>query len=151
MTILFTYEDILFSPRRNAGISEGEHFLRTLLVGNRVVVLSETPRAQVEYQLAVNGITTVADIVDSSVAIPDQPLRYRQIDLERAKGAVSYVVTPDPAVAEWVVRQGIPGLFFAHPKFSMPSRRPESGVKAWDDLVKSVEDRAIARAKKGQP
>lgn len=149
MTILFTYEDIIYNPRRNAGISEGEHFLRTLLIGNRVVLLSEAPRARVEHHLKVQGITEVADIVDNSVEIPDQPLRYRQIEVERAKGAVSYVVTPDPAVAEWIIYQGLPALFFAHPKFSEPGRRPERGAKTWDHLVKAVEDRAIKRSEKG--
>ena len=148
MTILFTFEDIIFNPRRNAGISEGEQFLRSLLIGNRVVLLSEVPRARVEHHLRVQGITEVADIVDNAVAIPDQPLRYRQIEVERAKGPVFYVVTPDPAVAEWVIHQGLPSLFFAHPRFSEPGRRPERGAKSWDDLVKAVEERAIKRSKK---
>lgn len=123
--------------------------MRNLIVGNRVVLLSEAPRASVEHHLAVQGITQIADIVDNSVEIPDQPLRYRQIEVERAKGPVQFVVTPDPAVAEWTVQQGIVALFFAHPSFSEPMRRPEGGQKPWDDLVKAVEDRAVKRSKKG--
>jgi hypothetical protein len=138
----------LFSPRRNAAITEGEQLLRTFIISHRVVVISEFDRARVEHHLAVSGINQVADIVDSSVAIPDQPLRHRQIEIERAKGAVFYVVTPDPSVAEWVIQQGIPALFFAHPSFSEPHRRPEGGQKPWDDLVRAVEDRAIKRFKR---
>ena len=148
MTVLVSYEDVLFSLRRNAAITEGENFLRTLLIGKRVVLLTELDRARVEHHMMVSGITTYADIVDRSVEIPDQPLRYRQIEIERAKGAVEMVVTPDPAVAEWVVQHGMLALFFAHPSYAEPMRRPESRNKAWDDLVKAVEDRAIERSKK---
>lgn len=148
MTVLLTYEDILWSPRRNAAITEGEDFLRTLLLGKRVVILTELDRARVEHHLMVSGFTTVADIVDKSVEIPDQPLRYRQIEVERAKGPVEFVVTPDPAVAEWVVRHGVLAVFFAHPSYAEPMRRPERGAKPWDDLVRAVEDRAIKRSKK---
>ena len=148
MTVLVAYEDILWSPRRNAAITEGENLLRTLLIGKRVVLLTELDRARVEHHMMVSGFTTVADIVDRSVEIPDQPLRYRQIEVERARGAVEFVVTPDPAVAEWVVQHGILALFFAHPSYAEPMRRPEGGAKPWDDLVKAVEERAIKRSKK---
>ena len=148
MTVLVAYEDVLWSPRRNAAITEGEYLLRSLLFSKRVVILTELERSRVEHHMMVSNFTTVADIVDKSVEIPDQPLRYRQIEVERAKGAVEFVVTPDPAVAEWVVRHGILALFFAHPSVAEPMRRPEGGAKPWADLVKAVEDRAIKRAKK---
>lgn len=148
MTVLVSYEDILWSPRRNSAITEGENLLRTLLIGKRVVLLTELDRARVEHHMMVSGITMVADIVDKSVEIPDQPLRYRQIEIERAKGSVEMVVTPDPAVAEWVVRHGMLALFFAHPSYAEPMRRPEAKNKSWDDLVQAVEERAVERAKK---
>lgn len=149
MTILFEYEGVLTSEKRLSPIPSGELLLRQLMATNRVVLLCTADRKDVEYYMLVQSLPGIGDILDHSVALADMPLRHRQIELSLSRGAIDFLVAGDPALVAWANAKGLSTLLFSHPTFTLPHARPERGVRAWDELVATVDQRNIARSKEG--
>lgn len=142
MTVLVFYEGVLQARNKDRPIIDGYRLLRSLSDHMRIVVATSGNKDRVEHQLKVERLTdAVAVVVDESVALEPLPLWHRQIEKARSEYPLSYVVSADPAVIEWVVEHGMIGLLFAHPKHAGPHQRPIHGTKTWDALVDELEAR----------
>lgn len=141
MTVLLAYEGVLQSHKHQP-ILDGFLLAHSLAAGHRLVVLTSGSKERVEHQLRTERLMDqVAEIVDETAGLKPLPLWQRQIEKVRSEYAVSLVVSADPEVIQWVVEQGVIGLFFAHPGFSRPAQRPIQGTRNWDALVAEVEAR----------
>lgn len=141
MTVLAFYEGVLQSKKEQP-IIEGFRLLQSLAMGNRIVLVTSGGRDRVEHQLRTERLMDyVADVIDSTVHLDPIPLWQRQIEVARSQWAVSWILTGDPAVAEYAIEHGIVSLFFAHPGFSHPPLRPEQGNRSWDELTAELDRR----------
>lgn len=141
MTYLVQYEGVLMNQHEQP-IMQGFQLIQSLASANRIVLATAGTRARVDHQLRTERLQdAIAEIIDSEVDLAPLPLWQRQIETARSRYPVAYVITPDPAVAEYVVEHGMVSLFFAHPGFSRPAQRPEQGNRDWDSLVAELSAR----------
>lgn len=141
MTILVFNEGVLQSSK-NQPIIDGFRLVQMLAHTQRVVLVTSGPKELVEHQLKTERLLDdIADIIDKSVALEPLPLWARQIEVARSRWAVSMVVTADPQVAKYTVERGVVTLFFAHPGFSIPAQRPETGNRSWEQLTEELDRR----------
>jgi hypothetical protein len=142
MTYLVFYEGVLVTPQSETPIMQGFQLIQSLAIGNRIVLVTSGSRDRVDHQLRTERLQDrVADVIDKTVDLPPVALWQRQIEKARASWPVAYVVTSEPVVAEYAVEHDMVSLFFAHPGFSRPAQRPETGNRSWEDLVAELDRR----------
>lgn len=146
MTVLVQFEHVVTAADIPRPIQAGKHLLLVLLETQRVVLLTAGRRSAAERFLLTEGLRGVADIVDSSVALPDVPLYERQIELVLSRGPVDFLLAGDPALVSWAVGRGLTTLLFSSPVSSTLRLRPERGNQSWDELVAVLDARAIAKS-----
>lgn len=141
MTVLAFNEGVLQSSKGQP-IIDGFRLVQMLSHTERVVLLTSGTAALVEHQLRTERLRDdIADIIDNSVALEPLPLWARQIEVARSRWAVSMLLTADPQVAKFAVERGVVTLFFAHPGFSIPAMRPETGNRSWEELTEELDRR----------
>jgi hypothetical protein len=141
MTVLAFCEGVLFSSK-DQPIIDGFRLVQGLALGSRVVLVTSGSAERVEHQLRTERLMDdVADIIDRTVALEPLPLWARQIEVARSRWAVAMILTADPQIAQYAVERGVVTLFFAHPGFSVPAQRPETGNRSWEQLTKELDRR----------
>jgi len=134
MTYLVQYEGVLMHDE--TPIMQGFQLIQSLAMANRLVLMTSGTEERVQHQLRTERLQDqVAEVIDSSVGLPPLPLWQRQIEVARSRSPLTYLVTSQPHIAEYAVEHGLVSLFFAHPGFSRPARRPEQGNRDWESLV----------------
>lgn len=142
MTVLVSYEGVLMN-HKDQPIRDGFLLVHALATGNRLVILTDSTKERVEHQLRTERLLEqVAEVIDKTVHLEPLPLWQRQIELARSYWPVSTILTADPKVAEYAVEHGVVSLFFAHPGFSLPAIRPETGNRSWEQLMDELDRRS---------
>lgn len=140
MTYLVQYEGVLYTG--STPILQGFQLVQSLAMANRIVIMTSGSRARIEHQLRTERLQDqIADVIDETAHLPPLPLWRRQIEHARNQFPVAYIVTSDPAIAEFAVENGMVGLFFSHPGYSRPAQRPEQGNRSWESLVAELDAR----------
>lgn len=121
----------------------------------RVVVLGTEDRVKDEHFLTVNGFLryTLLDPLRPEDGITEHERKFAQANRLRRDGFnFEFVVTPDPDVATFLFRTGIPSLLYLHPTFSAESFRPDyqGGIRPWSALVDEVEYQRTVRAEQAK-
>lgn len=141
MTYLVFYEDVLMNHHEQP-IMQGFQLIQSLAGANRIVLATKGSGERVEHQLRTERLQdAISEVIDKSVDMAPLALWKRQIEVARSRYPVAYVITAEPAVAEYAVEHGMVSLFFAHPGFSRPAQRPEQGNRDWDSLVAELQAR----------
>ena len=122
-------------------IGTGVIMTGTLSVYNKLTLLSSSLEKETKYWLDVNKIVDFDLIVDSSIALPDEPLAQRQLNVCRSRGAVDLFITNNPTTWAFAFEQGIPSVMFAVPSYTRPEFRPDAPkrVRTWGDIEAAIE------------
>ena len=127
VTILVNIDGVL---RTDIGVplADGEQLVRSLIAGNRVVLVSpkDTSQLKVEQFLALGGIKGYAHIYYGEDVLG----ALRQ---ERCMGTVSMVFLADTDIAQKVFRQGITVCLVAGATFVRPDWKPTR--KTWGEIT----------------
>ena len=128
-------------------IGTGVIMTGTLSVYNKLTLLSSSDEKETRYWLDSNKIVDFDNIVDSSVALHDEPLAQRQLKLSRAKGAIDLFITNNPTTWAFAFEQGIPSVMFAVPSYTRPEFRPDAPkkVRSWNDIESAIEKQNAMR------
>lgn len=139
MNILFTIDGVLRGDKQSVN-REGLALYNALRQSNQMFLLADEPEACVLTWLKINGLGDFDVILDSDLQMPGETLREAQIRSAKARGGVSMLVDPDPAVIATVYDHGIVGLLFAAPQFAAPQYRPDAPrrVRSWSEIEKAV-------------
>jgi len=122
-------------------IGTGVIMTGTLSVYNKLTLLSSSTQKETKYWLDVNKIVDFDLIMDSSIALPDEPLAERQLNVCRSRGPVDLFITNNPTTWAYAFEQGIPSVMFAVPSYTRPEFRPDAPkkVRAWGDIEAAIE------------
>ena len=147
MKILVELDGVL-RGRGDLPISTGIILSGSLSTHNRISFFSSQPFTEMKYWLDSNKIIDYDNLIDNSVALPDEDLKQRQLKVARAKGLAEMVVTSDPALWTFAFEQGIPVILFAVPAYTRPEYRPDAptSVRSWDSITQAIAKQAVLLA-----
>ena len=140
MHILVEMDGVVRTQQGNP-ISTGILLVAHLTAYNKLTFLSSESRAATEQWMNVNKIVDFDNLLDSSLALPDEPLINRQITMARATGNVDLFITNNPHAWAFAFEQGIPSIMFGVPSYTRPEFRPDAPKKlrAWGEIESAIE------------
>lgn len=147
MNVLLALEGVLRSAT-GIPIPAGIAMYRALCQAHRVVLCLDAPLAQAERWLLLEGLSAHDHAIDDSVSWPGMDLRERQIDVQRALGAVDLLVDPHPDRCAKGLQKGVTSLLFLHPQYLRPEFQPgrRRGVRTWSSIEQEIEQQARIQA-----
>ena len=121
----------------------------TLTAYNRMTILSEEDEAATMYWLNSNKVVDVDNVIDNTIALEDEELVPRQINMARARGNIDLFITSNPAHWVYAFNLGISSVMFAMPAYLRPEFRPDAprNRRSWDEIQKAIDKQNEARVK----
>lgn len=121
----------------------------TLTAYNRMTILSEEDEAATMYWLNSNKVVDVDNVIDNSIALEDEELVERQINMARARGNIDLFITSNPKHWVYAFNLGISSVMFAMPAYLRPEFRPDAPKRkrSWDDIQQAIDKQNEARVK----
>lgn len=121
----------------------------TLTAYNRMTILSEEDEAATMYWLNSNKVVDVDNVIDNSIALEDEDLVPRQINMARARGNIDLFITSNPEHWVYAFNLGISSVMFAMPAYLRPEFRPDAPKtrRSWDEIQKAIDKQNEARVK----
>lgn len=137
MNALLSLDGVLRSPTGDV-IAAGIVTYRAFKAVGRVILATSLERRQADAWCLTNNLMDHDDLIDGTVALdPDEPLRFRQLSIARARGAVDIYIDADPAYVAEGLRRGMTSLLFSQPSYARPEFRPDAprGIRPWEELI----------------
>jgi hypothetical protein len=135
--------------------SQSGHMLYDALVQHySVVLVTHHEPVLVDTWLRKEGIRAFATVLNystSSTAMSLSAWKARQVrEFTRNGTAVAWYIDTDPGAIAEVYMEGVPTLLMSNPYFTRPEFRPdaERKVRAWGDLVTTIETEQLLRVSK---
>jgi hypothetical protein len=133
MTILVALEGVL-KKENGDPIPEGLKLYRALVPNYRIVIVADSEMMPAEYWLKTNFVVGYADILDKSYKFDGVDLRESQINYERTKGNIEFLIDADADRCAHALSIGIPSLYFTTPKFVRTKRE----IKRWELITDEI-------------
>lgn len=139
MHILVELEGVL-RGRNDEPISQGIILVAQLAAYNQISFMTDLSAAEAQQWLDVNKIVDFDNLIDKSVALVDENLGERQINVARAKGRLDLFLTNNPSMWAYAFDQGIVPLMFGVPSYTRPEFRPDAPkrVRAWNEIEEAI-------------
>ena len=144
-------DGVLRTPIGDGVITAGAVLYHGLAEVTSVALVCDEDVDKARHWLKVNGFKRHVYLIEAGPFAPAEsgPRRLSQIrELKTYQPDIGFLVEPNPETAAYCVRNGVPVMAFAHPRYSQPEFRPdhEATIIPWSDFEAEVTRQEELRA-----